>query len=269
MADDLSAPLLEAALRGRFGHPLRYVEEIGSTNSEAIEWAAADGPEGALVVTNHQTGGRGRWGRSWFSAPGQLLQFSLILKPSLAPDRHGLLTCGLGVATARAIRDLTGLAVMVKWPNDIVVDGRKLAGMLVESTMTDATIDAAICGIGINVHLEADDIPDDLADKATSIAIELARLGSGTAPARAHLLARIVTEIESLYPAIAGDASRLLAEATELSSVIGHDVVVRSADGSTIEGAARGFAPDGALQLEIDGEMRSVHIGEIEQLRTA
>lgn len=268
MADDLSADLIKAALGGRFGEFVRYFDDIESTNTEALDWAACGAPEGSLVVADHQTGGRGRWGRSWFSAPGQLLQFSLILRPNLEPARHGLLTAGLGVATARALRVMTGLPVQIKWPNDAVIEGRKLAGMLVESTVMGSRIDAAVCGIGINVHLSPEDIPDDLKERATSVAIELERTGSGAAPPRALLLARIVAEIEARYPSITGNADLLLAEAAELSAVLGHGVTVRFADGTSVEGQAEGFDPDGALRVNTGEEIVSVHVGEIEQLRT-
>jgi BirA family biotin operon repressor/biotin-[acetyl-CoA-carboxylase] ligase len=268
MADDLSDVLIKAALKGRFGEFVRYFDAIDSTNREALDWAACGGPEGSVVVADHQTGGRGRWGRSWFSAAGQLLQFSLILRPNIEPQRSGSLTAGLGVATARAIRALTGLEVQVKWPNDVVLEGRKLAGILVESTVMGSSIDAAVCGIGINVHLGTDDIPEELRDHATSIAIELRRTGTGTAPPRALLLARVLAEIEARYGGMVGDTGVLLAEAAELSAVLGHNVVIRSADGSTIEGTAEGFDPDGALQISAGGTKKAVHVGEIEQLRT-
>lgn len=268
MAHDLSESLVKASLGGRFGDFVRFFDEIGSTNSEALDWATCGAPEGSLVVADHQTGGRGRLGRTWFSAPGKLLQFSLILRPNLDPSKHGLLTAGLGVATARAIRAMTGLAVTVKWPNDVMFESRKIAGMLVESTSMGSKIDAAICGIGINVHLSDAEIPEDLKDRASSIAIELERAGTGTAPPRAQLLGRIVSEVESRYEAITGDPALLLAEASELSCVLGHDVVVRSSDGTTIAGRAESFDPDGALRVMVDGTSRALHVGEIEQLRT-
>lgn len=266
---DLTESLIRTALRGRSGEQFRFFEEIGSTNSAAMDWAARGAPEGSLVVAGHQTGGRGRWGRTWFSAPGKLLQFSVILRPELDPARHGLITAGLGVATAKALRDLTGLPVEIKWPNDAVVAGRKLAGVLVESTMTGSKIDAAICGIGINVHLEPADIPDDLKERATSIAIEMERAGSGSPPPRAELLAAVIQRIEELYPAITGDSGDLIAEAAQLSAVLGKEVVVIDADGSKVEGLAEGFDPDGALRLLVDGRSASLHVGEIEQLRTS
>ena len=265
MADDLSTERIKDALKGRFGELVRTFDEIGSTNTEGLEWALRGAPEGSLVVADHQTGGRGRWGRSWFSAPGELLQFSLILRPDLAPNRAGILTTGLGVASARAIRSLTDLPVKIKWPNDIVVDGRKLAGMLVESTTSGSTIDAAVCGIGINVHLAEDEIPEELRGRATSLAIEL---GGRDVPDRALLLGRIVDEIETIYPTITGDATPLLSEAAELSAVLGSDVVVRYADGSALEGRADSFDAEGALRVSSEEGLVTVHVGEIEQLRT-
>ena len=175
MPDALSKEAIAAACTGRFGHAVRYFEDIASTNTEALAWATQDAPEGALVVADHHTGGRGRWGRSWFSLPGKLLQFSLILRPQLELDRHGLLTGGLGVACADAIGSTTGLATMVKWPNDVVVDGRKIVGMLVETQTMGAAISAAVCGIGVNVSLEAGDLPPEIAARASSIAIEMER----------------------------------------------------------------------------------------------
>ncbi|MFP5351825.1 MAG: biotin--[acetyl-CoA-carboxylase] ligase, partial [Actinomycetota bacterium] len=106
---DLSQATVEESLGGAFGSPLRFCEEIGSTNTEALAWAKQGAPEGALVVTNHQTQGRGRWGRSWSSAPGKLLQFSLVLRPAMEPGHLGLVTTALGVACAQAIEALCGL----------------------------------------------------------------------------------------------------------------------------------------------------------------
>lgn len=264
MTDDLSTERIKDALKGRFGELVRSFDEIGSTNTEGLEWALGGGPEGSIVVADHQTGGRGRWGRSWFSAPGGLLQFSLILRPNLPPNRAGILTTGLGVACARAIRTLTDLPVLIKWPNDIVMEGRKLAGMLVESTTTGSIIDAAVCGIGINVHLGEDEIPEELRGRATSLAIEL---DGRDVPDRAVLLGHIVDEIESIYPAMTGDAASLLSEAARLSAVLGSDVVVRYADGSTLEGRADSFDDGGALRITSGAEVVTVHVGEIEQLR--
>lgn len=264
MTHDLSSALIDDALSGRFGQPHRFFDAIGSTNSEALEWAAGGAPEGAMVVADHQTGGRGRWGRSWFSAPGKLLQFSLILRPDLEPHQHGVLTAGLGVACARAVGAMTGLRALVKWPNDVVIEGRKVAGMLVESQMIGDRIAVAVCGIGINVHLTEDDIPEELRERASSLAIE----SSGNVPARAELLARVLNEIESRYDGLSGrDPEPVIEEASELSAVLGHDIVVRFADGTSVEGHASRFDSDASLRLVTGSDELVVQVGEIEQLR--
>lgn len=271
MPDDLSKEAISAAVSGRFGGAVRYFDSIGSTNTEALEWASAGAPEGALVVTDHQTGGRGRWGRSWFSLPGKLLQFSLILRPDLALDRHGLLTGGLGVACAEAIETTTGLPARLKWPNDVVVGGRKIVGMLVETKTMGAAISAAICGIGVNVSLQRADLPDEIAQRASSIAMEMERAGLGSAPSRVELLSEIVRRVELLYPALV-DPSRhreIVDAMTQRSVVLGSDVVIKRADGATVEGRAERFDDTGGLVLETVAGSSTQQLGEIEQLRPA
>lgn len=271
MADDLSAERITEAVTGSFGASLRYFDEIGSTNTEALDWAMSGGPEGSVVVADHQTGGRGRWGRRWFSAPGKLLQFSLILRPDLELERHGLLTAGLGVACAEAIETTSGLEAAIKWPNDVVVGGRKIVGMLVETQTTGTVISAAVCGIGVNVSLQAADLPEEIATRASSIAIEMERRGLGSTPPRVELLAAILARIEGLYPAVTDDArsAEIIAAMTARSAVLGSNVVVRLADGTEVEGRAERFEETGGLVLATaDGE-RTQHLGEIEQLRIA
>lgn len=266
MAADLDPASIEAALRGRFGRPFRYFDAIGSTNSEALAWAEQDAPEGALVVADHQTAGRGRWGRSWFSAPGALLQFSLVLRPDMPLDRLGLVTTALGVACADVVEVVTGLPTDLKWPNDVMVRGRKLAGILVESRVTGARLDAAVAGMGINVAWERDDAPEEIADRATSIASE----AGAVVPSRAGLMARILATFESLYDA-ARDPERsdaVIDRATARSQILGRRVTIRFSDGRTLEGTATRLLPDGALELESGGRMESIHAAEIERLRT-
>lgn len=271
MPDALSKEAITAACTGRFGREVRYFENIASTNTEALAWATQSAPEGALVVADHQTGGRGRWGRSWFSLPGKLLQFSLILRPPLELERHGLLTGGLGVACADAIGTATGLATTVKWPNDVVVDGRKIVGMLVETQTMGATISAAVCGIGVNVSLEESDLPPEIAARASSIALEMERAGLGQPPSRVQLLAAIVEQIEGMYPALIDPARRheIVAAMTKRSVVLGTDVVIKRADGGTVEGYAEAFDDTGGLVLKTSEGSSTQHLGEIEQLREA
>src|SRR5680860_1413471 len=142
MTSDLSAARIEGALRGRWGRPLRFFEEIESTNSEALEWAEEGAPEGAAVVADHQSAGRGRLGRTWLSEPGAVLPLSVVLRPRLPPDRFGLLSAAAGVATAEAIAEVSGLSCRLKWPNDVTISGRQVAGILHESRVSTAGVPA-------------------------------------------------------------------------------------------------------------------------------
>jgi BirA family biotin operon repressor/biotin-[acetyl-CoA-carboxylase] ligase len=271
MADDFSPELIERCLTGTFGRPLRFFDSIGSTNSEAMDWALHGAPHGAVVTADHQTEGRGRWGRSWFSKPGALLQFSLVLRSDLEVDAHGILTAALGVGVARALERVTGLDTKVKWPNDVTVSGKKIVGMLVETAVGGSRLEVAICGIGINVYLERDDLPDEIRERASSLAIELAERSRGGAPERAELLCACLGEIETIYGSVIDPDARelVIAAATERSEVLGKDVVVRLADGKEIAGAARSLDEEGALVLDgPDGRM-ILHVGEIAQLREA
>jgi BirA family transcriptional regulator, biotin operon repressor / biotin---[acetyl-CoA-carboxylase] ligase len=264
MTNDLSTETIENAVRGRFGRPLRYFDAIGSTNSEALEWADQGAPEGALVVANHQTAGRGRWGRSWLSSPGSLLQFSLVLRPRLQVGSLGLLTTALGVACADVIEALAAIPTTIKWPNDVNVRGRKLAGLLIESKVEEAELDVAIAGVGINVSWLRSDVPAEIAERATSIAIESVR-----APSRTDLLAAILASFESLYD-MARDpdrAGRVIDRATDRSEILGRDVMIRFPDDTTLEGRAVRLLADGALEFEAGGITRPIHVAEIAQLR--
>jgi BirA family biotin operon repressor/biotin-[acetyl-CoA-carboxylase] ligase len=271
MPDDFSPELIESCLTGTFGRPLRYLDSVGSTNTEAMGWALDGAPHGAVVTADHQTEGRGRWGRSWFSKPGALLQLSLVLRPDLPVDTHGLLTAGLGVATAEAIEDVTGLRTKIKWPNDVTVAGKKVVGMLVETAVEGSRLAVAICGIGINVHLGRDDLPEEIKDRASSIAVEMEERSLGPVPSRAKLLCALLAEVEKVYQWIEDPAARdrVIDAATRRSEVLGKDVVVRLADGSEVTGAARSLDASGALIVDgLDGEV-ALHVGEISQLRDA
>lgn len=266
MSDQLSAAIIESQLREGFGNPLRFYESIGSTNEEGVAWAEQGAPEGALLVTDHQTAGRGRWGRGWESEPGRLLQFSLILRPQLAPDEAGLITTALGLACAVAIDEISGVATRIKWPNDVTVKGKKMAGILVESRVSGRAIDAAVAGIGINVGWRREELPEEIADTATSLYLE-----AGRDIDRITLLVAIVEGFERRYLSLQEQAGResLIAEATARSSVLGRRVRVRFAEGEGVEGRALRLLDNGALELDIDGQLRAVSVGEIEQLRPA
>jgi BirA family transcriptional regulator, biotin operon repressor / biotin---[acetyl-CoA-carboxylase] ligase len=271
MTGDLTEDALQRALAGRrLGTPRRLFASIGSTNAEAIAWAAAGAPEGALVVTDHQTAGRGRWGRTWFSEPGSSLMFSIVLRPRIDPSTAGLLTTALGVAVADGVEAATGLPARVTWPNDVMVTGRKLAGILVETRLAGTTLDFAVAGVGLNVSWDADQLPDELLGRATSLRVEADRGGAAGVPGRAELLASVLGALEDVYPLPTGDSRRaaLIRRATVRSEVLGKQVRIRFSDGRRIEGTARALTLDGGLTVESPHGRFEVTGGEIERLRT-
>ena len=272
MDSDLGDALIEASLQGGFGRPFRYLASTDSTNEQALRWLAAGAPEGALVVADHQTAGRGRRGRAWVARPGEALLFSLVLHPRGQSQVVELLTTALGVACSRGIEAACGLDVGLKWPNDVMVGDRKLAGILVESRVGGGAIDGAVAGIGINVYGPPESDEVDFSNPASSIATELSsRQGGAGVPSRAVLLAEVVSAFEALYSRLATPDGRdeVRAEATRRSSVLGRVVSVRLGDGSTVEGRAVELTSSGALALaRDDGATVVLGAGEIERLRS-
>ena len=264
MDEALTAEMIEPALRGRFGRPLRYYPSIGSTNEEAMTWANEGAPEGAVVGADHQTAGRGRWGRTWSSAPGTLLQTSTILRPRIPVADAGIITTSVGVACARAVEEISALDVGLKWPNDVNIAGKKVAGILVESRVDEAgLIEAAIVGVGINANWPIEDMPEEIRHKATSISV-----ATGMPVDRLELLSAYLAALESVYGlVVANKREEVLAEAAARSEVLGGDVTVRFLDGTALSGRAVGLDPSGALKLESAEGEHVVHVGEIEQLR--
>ena len=186
MSDLASAGVLPL-LRGRLGHPYRFVEECASTQ----RLLGDDDPEGATVVTDHQTEGRGRLGRHWEDVPGRAILASVLLRPPAPMALWPQLSLVAGEAVAAALRAETGIDASLRHPNDVVVAGRKLVGVLPE-----ATSGRVVLGIGVNVNQTTEELPSDTAKPPTSLRIEL-----GRELERAPLLAAILRELELGYDA--------------------------------------------------------------------
>jgi len=144
-----------------------YFTETDSTNTRAKDLAARGAPEGTLVISERQTKGRGRKGRSWFSPSQGGIYTSLILRPSISPSEAPKITLLSAVVVAETLRSLTGLSAIIKWPNDILINGKKIAGILTEMSTEMDAIDYIVVGLGLNVNTP--DFPDDIREKATSI----------------------------------------------------------------------------------------------------
>jgi BirA family transcriptional regulator, biotin operon repressor / biotin---[acetyl-CoA-carboxylase] ligase len=181
----LEASSLRPLLRGRFGEPWLWKDECASTQALL---AGRNLREGAVAVTNHQTAGRGRQGRSWTDAPGTALLVSVLLRPPDAADLPQLsLVCALAVA--EAVEQATSLAAQLKWPNDVMLDRSKVAGILLEGSGG-----AVVCGIGVNVNQTRDQLP-----QGTSVAAGSVRTVSGHEHDRAALLADLLARLEAHY----------------------------------------------------------------------
>ena len=195
---ELTSERIESALTTRrLGHPVLFFESVGSTNDVAHARAAAGAAEGLLVVAEEQTAGRGRLDRTWWAPPGRSLLMSLLFRPPVAAHLAVQLTMCLGLGAVEGIEDVTGLRPALKWPNDLVLGGRKLGGMLSETRLVGDRLDWVVLGLGLNVNLDFSGAPSslpDLSQVATSLSLALGRRVD-----RLRLLAAILLHCEAWY----------------------------------------------------------------------
>lgn len=256
----------ETRLRTRTaGRHLLARAEVESTNDVAWEALAQGLPDGTTVVADAQTRGRGRSGRSWRTEPGKGLALSILLHAGCAPTPgaaggRGAIPLAAGLALARALERL-GVRADLKWPNDLLIGGRKVAGILCESRRSAASgdaIDAVVIGAGVNVEEARSDFPDALADSATSLAIE------GCDAAREAVAAEFLNALEPLWNELEeGDPAAVLAAWRERASFWGRAVRVRTPAGD-VTGVATGLDPAGGLVLECEGSAVTVFAGDLD-----
>jgi BirA family biotin operon repressor/biotin-[acetyl-CoA-carboxylase] ligase len=276
---DLSAEAIAAALTTRrLGRPVLYLPRTGSTNDVAHERASTGAAEGLLVIADEQTAGRGRLNRCWWAPPGSSLLMSLLLRPPLPPDRAGQLTMCLGLAAVEGIEAVTGLRPALKWPNDLLLEDRKLGGMLTELRLNGEQVAYAVLGLGINVNVTFDEgrttndenssslvlgPSSDLANTAISLSMILGREVD-----RLALLAVLLARCEAWYErALAGESPHA-AWAARLDTV-GRRVTVATTTGS-VAGMAVGVTPEGALLVRGDDAVEYIiWSGDVTALRRA
>lgn len=245
--------LLPAAIElglntSRIGHQIEYHANIDSTNLRAQTLAEQGAPEGSVVVADSQSAGRGRMGRLWGSPAGVNVYTSIILRPALALSEASQLTFLAAVGVARALEKSCGVRVSVKWPNDILLNGKKIAGLLNELSAETEGIHYVILGIGVNLNMEQDQFPPDLRYPATSILLE-----SGKRVDRVQFARTLLSEIDSLYDMLLERGFAPIRLAWEaLFDLVGAAVEVDT--GSTpVRGTIEGIAEDGALLLTSGG----------------
>ena len=255
-ADDLLSRLGTTRVIGR---DIRVFERTTSTN-DIIARLAHDGiREGAVVFAESQSRGRGRLGRLWISPARQGLWFSILLRPDLPPQSATQLTVAAATGLARAIALQTSLVPEIKWPNDILIRGRKVAGILTELTAELDHIKEVVLGIGVNVNLEAGELPPDLRKAATSLKIE-----SGQAMDRAELAVAILRELDGDYERIRqGQFELVAAEWQQRCGTLGRGVSIRIGE-RVIRGRAESLDAEGALLLRTQhGRLERIIGGDV------
>jgi BirA family transcriptional regulator, biotin operon repressor / biotin---[acetyl-CoA-carboxylase] ligase len=255
-ADDLSARLGKVRVVGREIH---VFQETTSTNDVAARLARGGAEEGAVVFAESQTKGRGRMGRSWVSPAGKGLWFTVLLRPDFPPQETTQLTVAAATALARAVTLQTGIVPEIKWPNDILIRGRKIAGILTEMRAELDRVQEVLLGIGMDVNLEAGDFADGLHRTATSLKIE-----TGQTVNRAELAVAVLRELDRDYQAVAeGHFDRLAEQWEERCSTLGCQVAIRIGD-RVVRGRAESLDQDGALLLRgLHGHLERILGGDV------
>jgi BirA family biotin operon repressor/biotin-[acetyl-CoA-carboxylase] ligase len=255
-ADDLLSRLGQTQVIGR---DIRVFQETTSTN-DVVERLARDGVrEGAVVFAEAQTKGRGRLGRRWHSAPGQGLWFSVLLRPNFLPQQTTKLTVAATTAVVRALASQTGLSPTVKWPNDVLVGGKKLAGILTELSAEPDRVRYVVLGIGVDVNLSQSDFPPELRGVATSLRTELGRPID-----RAELAVAILRELDADYARVCrGEFEAVATEWEARCATLGREIVLAVGD-RQVRGRAESLDADGALLLRTQhGHLERVIGGDV------
>jgi BirA family transcriptional regulator, biotin operon repressor / biotin---[acetyl-CoA-carboxylase] ligase len=234
-------------------HEVRWFDSLDSTNRYLLDEARRGAPEGLVAVSDYQTAGRGRRDRSWVAPPGASLLVSVLLRPSLPPERTPLVAMACGIALADAVARVGGFTPGLKWPNDLVVRDRKLAGILAE-----ADANAVVVGAGVNVNWR--DFPPELGATATACNLE-----AGRPVDRRALLDSFLEELDDRYPDLVG----VVAEYRARLATLGRRVRVERSDGDVV-GRAVGVGDAGEIRIERDdGALVDVHVGDVIHLRDA
>ena len=235
-----------------------YFDTIDSTNTKAQELAEKGYPSGTLVVADKQESGKGRRGRSWVSPSGTGIFMTLMIKPDINPNNASMLTLVAALAVAKAITSVTGEEAMIKWPNDIVVNGKKVCGILTEMNAQFDYINHIVVGIGINVHNES--FPEEISQMASSLMIE----AGGKMFHRAQIIAETMSYFEQYYDTFlqTQDLSALVREYDEL--LVNMNKAVRVLDPKEpFDGKAMGITPKGELIVDTWESRKLVSSGEV------
>ncbi len=253
----LSSDTLLSGIRTQsFGKKTYAFGTIDSTNSCARVLAGCWATEGTVVHAEEQTAGRGRLGRTWTATAGENLTFSIVLRPSISPDQLNLLPLLIAVGVSRGIEAFCGVRIQCKWPNDLLVHGKKCAGILLEGSMAEERVSFVVAGIGINVNQV--EFPEEIRDRATSLARE-----TGTVIDRPALFRSILEALEDEYrSASAGGYQNVLTRWRTYAPMVGRQISLRHHT-TEIHGRVSGISKDGGLIVSANGNEQTYFAGDV------
>jgi len=246
----------------KFGENIVFHEEVGSTNDEAKRYAREGKPEGFIVICDRQTSGKGNFGHSWFS-PGKVgLYFSLIIRPQLPLTRIPQLTFLAGVSILKTIYQETSLVSELKWPNDVMIKGKKVCGILTESTSNHNKVDFVILGIGVNINHSLNQLPGEFCGGATSLKIE-----TGKDYSREKFLSSFLICLEQEYNSFLKHGAKIMLESwRKHNNTLGREVTIYQGN-RVIVGLAKDIDDQGNLLVQIkSGAVIKVSSGEMRKL---
>lgn len=251
-------PAFQKRRQSKFGSEIYYFHEIDSTNAFAEQLAREGCPEGTIVIADSQSAGRGRNKNQWHSPPSVNLYFSIVLRPDISCLNRLPFVCGLAIANTLKQQ---GLLADLKWPNDILINNKKISGVLVQTAVEENALLFAVAGFGLNIN--ATEFPFDLQSSATSMTLE-----TGTMFSRESILAAILFEFETLYQGITLTPWIEFAREVEIHSsyLNGCEVLIQQ-EGRVLHGITRGLDAQGGLILETENGNLAIYSGDVQACR--
>ena len=248
--------------QGIVGREIFFFETLDSTNTTASE-LTEKAPDGTVVLSDSQNKGRGRLGRTWISPSGVNIYMSVILKPHIRVKDSSFITLMSAVACVTALKNVTGMGITTKWPNDLMINNKKVGGILTELKSQRQKITSAIVGIGINVNTDLREFPLEMKQSATSLRTE-----AGVPYPREPIVAAILNEMDRWYKALIRlDKETILRAWTNLTSTLGQEVMIVTSH-ETLSGTADSIDNEGRLILRLpSGESKRINSGDLTVLR--
>ncbi|HQI57076.1 MAG TPA: biotin--[acetyl-CoA-carboxylase] ligase [Syntrophorhabdaceae bacterium] len=245
-------------LHNSFTKEIIYKETIDSTNTYAFKLALTGKPEGTCIVAESQKSGKGRLNRTWFSPAYQNIYLSVILRPPVHPSKVYPITFLSSLAVHDTVKDLTGLPPTLKWPNDVLINGKKVCGTLLEISTEADMVSFVIIGIGFNINMDAQHTDESIKDKATSLYME-----TGKTYNRAYVCAVLLSMLERYYSVFLEKGEREICNIWESKALIKGKYIEINQMTEVFRGISEGIDIDGAMLLNINGEIKKIIAGDV------